>query len=225
MTNTATQHTIPRLSQLLRVLNNSGSALIYSTFLSDQANIASYAVAVDVSGNAYVSGPYSQANGWTNPFPCTSGAYQCKYAGSNDAFVMKFNPQASKLDYATLVGGSASDDASQILVDSAGEATIGGSTYSTNYPIAPNGLRQTGFVTTLNSQGTGLVFSTVLNHVSQLNFKRDLPGNYYVGGSAGMDLPVSSMPIRAHFRQLAPTFTLAFLPSSTRPASFPTPPI
>src|SRR5450631_555106 len=196
-------------------LNSSGSALIYSTFLSDQPNIASYAVAVDVSGNAYVTGPYSQANGgWTNPFPCTSGAYQCNYAGSNDAFVMKFNPQASKLDYATLVGGSASDDASQILVDSAGEATIGGSTYSTNYPITPNGLRQTdegGFVTTLNSQGTGLVFSTVLNHVSQLNLKRDLPGNYYVGGSAGTDLPVTSNAYQSSFPAVGTGIHLGFL--------------
>jgi hypothetical protein len=50
---------------------------------------------------------------------------------------MKFNPEGTKLDYATLVGGSQSDNSQQIIVDANGEATIAGSTYSTNYPITP----------------------------------------------------------------------------------------
>jgi hypothetical protein len=99
-------------------------------------------------------------------------------------------------------------------VDSAGQATIGGATYSINYPITSNGLRQTdegGFVTTLNSAGTTLAFSTVLNHVLQLNFKRDLAGNYYVGGSAGTNLPVTSNAFQKSFPAVGTEIHLGFL--------------
>jgi hypothetical protein len=195
-------------------LNLSGSAIDYSTFLSDQPNIIAQGVAVDVSGDAYVGGNYNQSGGLTAPFPCTAGAYQCTYAGNNDAFVMKFSPEATKLDYATLVGGAQSDNAQNIIVDTNGEATIAGSTYSTNYPITPNGLRQMdegGFVTTLNSAGTALMYSTVLNHVLDINVKRDTAGNYYAGGSAGTDLPVSTNAYQKTFPAVGTQIHLGFL--------------
>lgn len=195
-------------------LNISGSAIDYSTFLSNQPNILAQGVAVDVSGSAYVTGNYSQAGGLTAKFPCTAGAYQCAYAGNNDAFVMKFNPEGTKLDYATLVGGSQSDNSQRIVVDTNGEATIAGSTYSTNYPTTANGLRQTdegGFVTTLNSTGTALVYSTVLNHVLDINIKRDTAGNYYAGGSAGTNLPVSANAYQKTFPAVGTQIHLGFL--------------
>jgi hypothetical protein len=195
-------------------LNLSGSALDYSTFLSDQPNINGQAVAVDVAGNAYVTGDYNPANGLTAPFPCSKGAYQCKYAGNSDAFVMKFNTQATQLDYATLVGGAQSEDSRQILVDSSGEATIAGATYSTNYPITHNGLRQTdegGFITSLKADGSGLIYSTVLNHVLQINVKRDTAGNYYAGGSAGTNLPVSANAFQKSFPAVGTQIHLGFL--------------
>src|SRR5215469_1298938 len=45
------------------------------------------------AGDAYVTGNYHQASGLSAKFPCTAGAYPCIYAGNNDAFVMKFNPE------------------------------------------------------------------------------------------------------------------------------------
>ena len=183
-------------------LNNRGSALDFSTFLSDQPNIVGNAVAVDPAGAVYVAGHYSHASGLTAPFPATPGAFQPTYGGDNDAFVMKFNPQATALDYATLVGGVHDDFAYQILVDSVGQATIDGPTYSTNFPITPNGKRQTdegGFITTLNSTGTGLLYSTVLNHVLSINVKRDVAGYYYAGGSAGTSLPTTANAFQKSF--------------------------
>jgi hypothetical protein len=195
-------------------LNLSGSAIDYATFLSNQPNIIVQGVAVDVSGDAYVSGNYNQSGGLTAAFPCTAGAYQCTYAGNNDAFVMKFNREGTKLDYATLVGGSQSDNAQHIIVDTNGEATIAGSTYSPNYPITVNGLRQTdegGFITTLNPAGNALVYSTVLNHVLGINIKRDTAGNYYAGGSAGTDLPVSANAYQRTFSAVGTQIHLGFL--------------
>ncbi len=195
-------------------LNNTGSSLLYSTFLSDQPNINPYSVAVDALGDAYVTGVYNQNNGLTAPFPATSGAYQSAYGGYDDAFVMKFNPQGSALDYATLVGGSQTEDASQIQVDSNGNATINGFTYSSNYPITPNGMRQTdegGFITTLNPSGSALVFSTVLNHVLSINVKRDSLGDYYAGGSAGTNLPTTASAYQKTFPASGSGIHLGFL--------------
>lgn len=195
-------------------LNSSGSALDYSTFLSNQPNIIPFGVAVDSGLNAYVTGEYNHASGLTGPFPATPGAYQSTYGGGNDAFVMKFNSTATALDYATLVGGANDDVSYQVLVDSAGEATIDGSTYSPTYPITANGLRQTdegGFVTTLNSEGTGLVYSTVLNHVLYPNAMRDAAGYYYVGGEAGTNLPTTANAFQKTFPATGSGIHLGFL--------------
>ena len=195
-------------------LNSSGSALDYSTFLSNEPNIIPYAVVVDSASNAYVTGEYNEASGLTSPFPATAGAYQSTYGGDNDAFVMKFNAAATALDYATLVGGGDDDVSSQILVDSAGNATIDGYTYSPDYPITANGKRQTdegGFITTLNSAGSALVYSTVLNHVISTNVKRDSAGYYYVGGQAGTNLPTTATAFQKTFPATGSGIHLGFL--------------
>jgi hypothetical protein len=194
-------------------LNSTGSALDYSTFLSTVPNIIPYAVAVDAANNAYVTGYYSNTNGPT-PFPATPGAYQSTYAGDQDAYIMKFNSTGTALDYATLVGGEYDEYAEQILVDSAGDATIDGSTYSPNYPITANGLRQTsegGFITTLNPTGTGLLYSTVLNNVLNITVKRDAAGYYYAGGSAGTNLPVTANAFQKTFPSTSSGVHLGFL--------------
>jgi hypothetical protein len=194
-------------------LNSTGSALDYSTFMSTVPNIIPYAVAVDAANNAYVTGYYSNSNGST-PFPATPGAYQSTYAGDEDAYIMKFNATATALDYATLVGGEYDEWAEQILVDSSGDATIDGTTYSPNYPITANGLRQPsegGFITTLNPAGTGLLYSTVLTNVLTINVKRDTAGYYYAGGSAGTNLPVTGNAFQQTFPSTYSGVHLGFL--------------
>ncbi len=57
-------------------LNPTGSALIYSTYLGGNSSVggvydSAFAVAVDSSGNAYVTGVTGSSN-----FPITAGAYQ-----------------------------------------------------------------------------------------------------------------------------------------------------
>ncbi|GAC1429682.1 MAG: hypothetical protein NVS1B11_10160 [Terriglobales bacterium] len=192
--------------EFLVKLNSTGSSLDYATFLSDQPNVTAKAVAVDIQGDAYVTGIYNHPNGFTSPFPATPGAYQSTYAGKDDAYVMKFNSRGSGLEYATLIGGSQNDDAYQVQVDSGGNATIDGETYSTDYPITPNGRRQTdegGFITTLNSAGAGLIYSTVLNHFFSINVKRDSTGDYYAGGSAGRNLPTTANAFQKTFTDTA----------------------
>ena len=67
----------------------SGSALVYSTYLGGNAWTSGWQrrrIAVDASGNIYVTGTTASTN-----FP-TLNAFQPTYGGGDDAFVAKINP-------------------------------------------------------------------------------------------------------------------------------------
>ena len=76
-------------------LNPAGTSLLYSTFLtanSSNANSTAVGIAVNASGDAYVTG-YTISSG----FPITAGAYQTKFAGStSDVFVTELNTTMRK---------------------------------------------------------------------------------------------------------------------------------
>ena len=67
----------------MTTLNPSGTDLLYSTYLGGGDNDQGKGIAVDTSGNAYVTGFTSSTN-----FPTTAGAFQT--AGFENAFVAKF---------------------------------------------------------------------------------------------------------------------------------------
>src|SRR5262249_22058962 len=86
--------------------------LDYSTYLGGGGTDCGAGVAVDSSGNAYVTG-YTFGS-----FPTTSGTYQTAYGGgSSDVFVSKLNAAGSALVYSTYLGGSGGDLGSAIAVD------------------------------------------------------------------------------------------------------------
>ena len=110
-------------------LNPSGSALVYSTALGGSGFDYATGIAVDSSGNAYVTGVTDSTN-----FPLMN-ALQPTYGGGNDdAFVSEINPSGSALVYSTYLGGSAQDAGFGIAVDSSGNAYVTGGTVSTNFP-------------------------------------------------------------------------------------------
>jgi hypothetical protein len=110
------------------------ASLVYSTFLGgsgvDGGDIA-FGIAVDGSGNAYVTG----ATGSTD-FPTLKPLQGTYGGGDSDAFVTKLNPTGTALVYSTYLGGSADDGGMAIAVDSAGNAYVTGGTASTNFPTA-----------------------------------------------------------------------------------------
>ena len=133
----------------------------YSTYLGGSNAGAITGTTVDSSGNLYVAGWTSATN-----FP-TASPYQSSNAGNINAIVAKLNSTGSTLIYATYIGGSGTDQAAAIAVDSLGEAYVTGSTESSNFPLASPirstlGGSKTAFVLKLNSAGNGLVFSTYL---------------------------------------------------------------
>ncbi|HLE56590.1 MAG TPA: SBBP repeat-containing protein, partial [Rhodothermia bacterium] len=150
-------------------VNPTGTALVYSTYLGGGGFDRGAAIAVDASGNAYLTGVTTSGN-----FPTTTGAFQTTFGGGTcgttacpDAFVTKLNPDGSALVYSTYLGGSDSDAGQGIALDDSGNAYVTGSTLSTIFPTATP-VQATGsggtdaFVTKVNPDGTGLVYSTYL---------------------------------------------------------------
>ncbi len=129
-------------------VNPSGTALVYSTFLGGNDNTEGNAIAVDSSGDAYVTGCTESTN-----FPTTTGAYQTTFAGGSgqggfgiyggDVFVSKLNPAGTALDYSTYLGGDNDDIGNGIAVDAAGDAYLAGETDSTDFPTTASACSRT----------------------------------------------------------------------------------
>jgi len=130
-------------------LNAAGSALVYSTYLGGRGFDGGSGIALDVLGNAYVTGSTTSSS-----FPTTPGAFQTAPGGGLDAFVSKLNTDGSALLYSTYLGGRGQDLAGNgpgsipagkpIAVDAAGNAYVTGTTQSSNFPIT-TGAFQTRF--------------------------------------------------------------------------------
>jgi hypothetical protein len=167
-------------------LNPSGAALVYSSFLGGTATDEASAIAVDGSGDAFVVGGTSSAG-----FPTTPGAFQPVYAGEvlldlpGDAFVSEVNPTGTALVYSTFLGGSASEIANAIALDSSGNAYITGQTNSINYPTTPGVLRggNGGPFKSLNSGGSWGHIGSGFTDPSVQSFAIDPtnPSNLYAG--------------------------------------------
>ena len=127
-------------------INTAGDRLAYSTFIDGESR----AIAVDAAGNAYVTGvAYSDQ-------AITDRALQTEHAGENDAFVLKLNPAGSDLVYSTLLGGSGSESANAIAVDSLGQAYVTGDTTSPDLPLMkPLQSRKTGGPLLKSTDGGG----------------------------------------------------------------------
>ena len=106
-----------------------GNALTYSTYLGgslfDQAN----GIAVDSAGNAYVAG-YT-----ASPNFVAINAVQSTLAGLYDAFVTELGPAGNTLVFSTYFGGTGSDEANAIALDSSANIYVGGQTGSMNLPL------------------------------------------------------------------------------------------
>jgi hypothetical protein len=165
-------------------LNPTGNALVYSTYLGGAVDDSGVALAIDTSGNAYVTGYTNSPN-----FPTANGIPLVP-GGSYDAFVAKINPTGTALVYSTLLGGASDDIGSDITVDGSDNAYVIGYTLSPNFPTtnpiqAMNAGSADAFVTKLDSNGIGLVYSTYLGgsgYDSGNAITLDASGNAYLVG-------------------------------------------
>jgi hypothetical protein len=171
--------------------------LVYSTYFggTSQDN-GDGGIAVDSSGNVYVSGLTDSSD-----FPTTSGAYQTNFRGFRDIFVTKLNPTGSAVVYSTYLGGSGGEDGGNVAVDSAGNLYVAGQTNSSDFPTV-NALQSSygggasdGVVTKIDPTGSALIYSTYLGGSGEdhpLGIAVDGSGNAYVAGNTqSSDFPTT----------------------------------
>jgi hypothetical protein len=189
-------NTFPCYDAFVAKLNPAGSALIYSTYLGGTGSDYGYAIALDGSSNAYVTGYTTSTN-----FPTTAGAFQRVFGGSYDTFVAKLNGAGSALVYSTYLGDPGTQVGYGIAVDSSGHACVTGYNYGGGFPtVNPTQAQNAGFydafVCVLNASGSSLDFSTYLGgSLDEVGhgISVDPAGNVYVtGGTFSLDFPITS---------------------------------
>lgn len=169
--------------------------MTYSTFLGGSGFDQGDSITVDSAGNAYVTG----LTGSTD-FP-TESSYEDTFSGDGSAFVSKINFDGNDLIYSTFLGGSGTDRAWDIAVDSAGSAYITGATGSDNFPVKDAYQSQISgvsdaFITKLTPSGNTISFSTYLGGSLSDEGKSiaiDSSGNAYIsGGTTSTNFPVAN---------------------------------
>ena len=155
--------------------NPSGTAVIYSVVFGGGGQDVGGGIAVDGSGNAYITGTTSSIN-----FPVSAGAPQGVINGNTNAFVTKVNSSGTALVYSTYlgVGGDLYVQGNAIALDAAGNAYVTGAANSTLATY-------NGFLTKVNSAGTQFVYSNSLSTGIGYGITADSAGNTFVAGAVG----------------------------------------
>jgi hypothetical protein len=197
---------------VLTKLNPTGTALVYSTYYSgDNGNVIT-AVAVDATGQAYVTGyttSYNYPGALGNQcLPTTAGAVQTCEANSTGGgtrtfgFVAKFDAAGANLLYGSLLGPTtllqSTTTGNAVAVDAAGLVYIGGLTYNNLYTTTgafqtsttgANGTAHA-FAAKFDTVGKKIVYSTFLTGTDNTSnvgeavtgIAADASGNAYVAG-------------------------------------------
>ena len=161
--------------------------LLASTFLGGGGNDGASSMAIDSSGNVYVTGVTNSSK-----FPVTVGAYDSTYKES-DVFISKLSPDLSTLLASTFLGAGHADFASSIAIDPSGNVYVTGCTFSGNFPVTENAYDQKFnssdyadvFISKLSPDLSTLLASTFLGageNDGATCIKIDSSGNVYVTG-------------------------------------------
>jgi Beta-propeller repeat len=190
-----------RKNAFVMKLNPQGTSVLYSTYLGGSADDEGLAIAVDSAGQALVAGYTDSAN-----FP-TASAYRAANSGGRDGFVTRLNPGGNTLLYSTYLGGSGSDVAFAIALDSQNNFYVAGSTTSTSFPTvspyqASLAALRDAFVSKFNPAGSALLYSTYLGgNADDVSYgiAVDASGNAYVAGITQSDNFPTASPMQASY--------------------------
>ncbi|MCB1045421.1 MAG: SBBP repeat-containing protein [Acidobacteria bacterium] len=190
-----------------------GSSLGYATYLGGTHNDLAYGLAVDATGHVYVVG----ATGSTD-FPTTPGAYDTTNDSFGDAFLCKINPTGTALDFSTLLGGTSTEFATDLVLETTGNILVTGQTYSSDYPTTPSAYDVTHnggydvFVSRINNTGSDLLQSTLVGGAASeytTGLAQDVAGNVYVGGfTTSTDFPATVGSLQVSFAGYQDGFVL-----------------
>lgn len=182
--------------------------LQYGAFIGGTGNEGANYLAVDLSGNTYITG--STTSGFL-PGLQTNG-FQRSLMGPSDAFVTKINAAGSAIVYTTYLGGTGNEEGTALAADFAGNVYLCGWTDSSNFPVRLNsslpgsgaysGGKSDGFVSVLNAAGSDLSVSFYLGGAGDdiaNALTIDSGANIYVAGyTSSLSLPAMNGPQRAN---------------------------
>ncbi len=208
----------------------------YATYIGGTGFDLGFAVKVDSTGAAYITGSTASSD-----FPTTSGTFQTTYAGPTpafcdstidssdlnqpscgDIFVSKLNPAGSALVYSTLIGGSAADIALNLGLDSSNDVWLLANTASTDFPYTSDAYHtSTGdniALVELSPDGKSLLFATPLSEGNTgqslaLGLSIDSADDVYVAGQATQFSPTPGTFTSGN----GAIFVAKFVPGTARP--------
>ncbi len=174
-------------------LDNTGSNVVYYTYLGGTGDDAALDMALDNLGNVFLAGFTGSPDFPTKNalFP-TIGGLPDPNTGlfPPSGFVAELNTNGTALVYSTYLGGNSNTVASGIAIDPSGNALVTGYTYSPNFPVT-NAIQSVlaglddVFVSKIGAGGTNLVYSTYLGGESideGEGIAVDATGSAYVTG-------------------------------------------
>ncbi len=176
----------------------------YSTFFGGIGSDEGFAVAVDATGNVYVTGTTYSSN-----FNTFAPLQAINRGGKFDAFVTRINAAGTGIVYSTYFGGGGEDAGRGIAVDSSGSVYVAGITNSQDFTTrnafqpAITGLAEDAFITRINAEGTGLIYSSYLggSNIDQaFAITLDAGGDAYVAGSTASSDFRTRNPLQPGYR-------------------------
>jgi hypothetical protein len=172
----------------------------YGTFLGGAGPEEAVGIAVDGARSAIVVGSTVSVD-----YPLKIPLPE-ELIGTRNVFVTKLSRNGSQLDFSTIIGGTGDDSAAAVVVDSAGDIYLTGTTFSPDFPVLQNGQvpgeDSTGniFILKLSLSGGTIRYSTIYGGtgIDEANdLAVDSGGSAFVGGfTTSEDFPLAS-PIQA----------------------------
>jgi hypothetical protein len=186
-------------------LKPDGSGLVWATRLGGGGRDGLMGIRVDPDGNCHVAGHTQSAD-----FPVTPGAPRPTYGGKSDCFLAGLAPDASRLLYATYLGGRDNEFAEhRPALLPGGDVLLSGVTLSPDFYTTEGAVQRTlkgkndGFLARLSDDGKRLAFSTLLGGDDAEFFLMptvDARGNIFIcGTSRSEDFPVTAGAIQTAF--------------------------
>jgi hypothetical protein len=151
----------------LAKFNPTGSSLLYSTYIApvDPGPMNEHNgdfMTASATGKAFIVGPTNYT-----AFPVTTGAFQTKIGGQDDAFLTVIDTTKSgsaSLAYSTYLGGTSNDVAQEVAADSVGNAYVVGTTHSLNFPVTTGAYQTTCKLNSLNACSGDIFFAKISPH-------------------------------------------------------------
>jgi hypothetical protein len=180
--------------------------LVYSTLFGGNSYDIANGMALNAANEVYVTGATGSAN-----LPTTVGSLQptanfVPGYTAEDAFLFRLSADGSSLIYATYLGGTDSDGGYSVDINSAGEAFIAGTSYSTNFPVSAKPFMagnhpQLGngdtFAARISADGSSLLYGTYIGgsdgeYVKSIRIN-EFDEAFMVGATRSPDFPIDAM--------------------------------